>query len=170
MLVKNDNKEHVISRRTYLLNDDSTKVGNSRSKWIVSDIPSFKRIKIPESTANGMKQIMSLPEARKTNLKVLNMSELTPLAYEMGYALERKEDYPLWFHKGVSFFDREVKSFCDRIERREYDIVLFEDIPNVNQFYPYEVRDCVKKNYAFKFKFLAPRVPEISYIEVYTKQ
>jgi hypothetical protein len=136
----------------------------------VSSIPSFKRIKIPEGTENGIKEIMALPEAKKENLKMLNMSELTPLAYDMGYTLETGESYPLWYHKGVAFFDREVNTFCNKIARKEYDIILFEDIPNVNQFYPYEVRDCMKQHYKMKFKFLAPRIPEISYIEVYTKE
>jgi hypothetical protein len=164
-------QKNVISKRTYLLgNDSSTNTGVSvRSKWVTSNIPSFKRIKIPEGTEAGMKQILALPQAKKKDLKVLNMSELTPLAYDMGYALETGPQYPLWFHKGVAFFDREVNSFCDKISRKEYDIILFEDIPNVNQFYPYEVRKCILENYTFKFKFLAPRIPEISYIEVYTK-
>jgi hypothetical protein len=165
-------KKNVISKRTYLMGNDSTALegGNSRSKWIVSGIPSFKRIKIPEGTEKGMRQIMDLPESKKKDLKMLNMSELTPLAFDMGYTLEKGAQYPLWYHKGVAFFDREVNSFCDKITNKEYDIILFEDIPNVNQFYPYEVRDCMRKHYKFKFKFLAPRIPEISYVEVYTKE
>ncbi len=172
VLVDNSpNKENVISKRTFLIGNDSTaSVGNSRSKWIVSSIPSFKRIKIPEGTEKGIRQIMALPESKKKNLKMLNMSELTPLAYDMGYDLETGPSYPLWYHKGVAFFDREVNVFCKKISIKQYDIILFEDIPNVNQFYPYEVRDCIKENYMFKFKFLAPRIPEISYIEVYTKE
>jgi hypothetical protein len=159
---------HVISKRTYLLTGDTTSY--SRSKWIVPKVASFRRIKIPEGTAKGIEQIMALPEARKENVKVLNMSELTPLAFDMGYTLEKGVEYPLWFHKGVAFFDREVGMFCRKVAEREYDLILFEDIPNVNQFYPYEVRDCIKENYTLKFKFLAPRIPEISYIEVYTKE
>jgi hypothetical protein len=164
--------KNVISKRTFLMGNDSTSTegANSRSKWIVSTIPSFKRIKIPESTDNGMKQIMNMPESKKKDLKMLNMSELTPLAFDIGYVLEKGQQYPLWYHKGVAFFDREVNSFCDKIANKEYDIILFEDIPNVNQFYPYEVRDCMKQHYKFKFKFLAPRIPEISYVEVYTKE
>jgi hypothetical protein len=173
VLVDNsESKKNVISKRTYLMGSDSaaTFKTSSRSKWIVSKVPSFKRIKIPQGTEDGIHQIMAMPEATRPNLKVLNMSELTSLAFDMGYDLESGPKYPLWFHKGVAFFDREVNDFCGRVSRKEYDIIMFEDIPNVNQFYSYEVRDCIKNNYTFKFKFLAPRVPEISYIEVYTKQ
>lgn len=170
MVDKGTDQEHVISKRTYLLSQDSTKRGNSRSKWVVSDIPSFRRIRIPEGTAQGIHQLMAMPECQKPGYKLLNMSELTPLAYDMGYTLERGAQYPLWFHKGVAFFDREVKMFCDRVSQKEYDVILFEDIPNVNQFYPYEVRDCMLEHYTLRFKFLAPRIPEISYIEVYTRK
>jgi hypothetical protein len=161
-------RENVISKRTYLLSGDT--LSHSRSKWIVPSVKSFKRIRVPEGTAKGIEQLMNMPEMKKADLKMLNMSELTSLAFDMGYELERGPSYPLWFHKGVAFFDREVETFCKRVEQKEYDVVLFEDIPNVNQFYPYEVRDCIKENYRFRYRFLAPRVPEISYIEVYTKE
>jgi hypothetical protein len=161
-------RENVISKRTYLLTEDTLK--SNRSKWIIPSVKSFKRVRIPENTDEGIKKLMALPESKKPGVRILNMSELTPLAYDMGYQLETGASYPLWYHKGVAFFDREVKVFCDKVNRKEYDIILFEDIPNVNQFYPYEVRDCIKSNYTFKFKFLAPRIPEISYIEVYTKE
>ncbi len=168
-LVKDkSSRENVISKRTYLLSADT--LSHSRSKWIVPELESFKHVRVPEGTALGIQQLMELPVSQKEGLKMLNMSELTPLAYDMGYELERGAAQPLWFHKGVSFFEREVQTYCERVSKQEYDIILFEDIPNVNQFYPYEVRDCIKEHYTFKFKFLAPRVPEISYIEVYTKE
>jgi hypothetical protein len=164
----NTDKSKVISKRTYIISNDTTNY--NRSKWIVPELASFKRVKIPEGTAEGVKKMMSLPVASKVNLKVLNMSELTSLAYDMGYQLEQGSQHPLWYHKGVAFFDREVNNFCDKIERKEYDLILFEDIPNLNQFYPYEVRACMQKHYKLQFKFLAPRIPEVSYIEVYTKE
>jgi hypothetical protein len=163
-----DKRENVISKRTYLLSSDTLK--SNRSKWIVPSAPSFRRVRIPENTAEGIEKIMALPEAKKKDLKVLNMSELTPLIHDLGYETEKGANFPLWYHKGVSFFDREVTYFCDKVSKEEYDIILFEDIPNVNQFYPYEVRDCIREHYTMKFRFLAPRVPEFCYIEVYTKQ
>src|SRR5690606_4171102 len=107
-------------------------------------VASFKRIRIPEGTAEGIARLRNMPEMQKPGVRFLNMSELTPLAHDFNLELEKGADFPLWFHKGVSFFDREVEYFCDKVGRREYDVILFEDIPNVNQFYPYEVRDCIK--------------------------
>ncbi len=161
-------QDHTISKRTYRLTGDTTR--NDRSQWIVPEgLESFRRIRVPESTAEGIKQVKNLPQLRDPAAKVLNMSELTPLMYDLKWPIETGHDYPLWFHKGVSFFDREVDAFCEKVSLGEYDVILFEDIPDVNQFYPYEVRDCIREKYRMKFKFLAPRIPEISYIEVYTK-
>lgn len=170
LLVKDKStRENVISKRTYLLSGDTLK--SNRSKWIVPSVKSFKHVRIPDGTAEGIEKLRQLPETKKPDFKILNMSELTSLAYDMGYELEKGPAHPLWFHKGVAFFDREIELFCGKVAAGEYDVILFEDIPNVNQFYPYEVRDCVmESNYELKFKFLAPRVPEISYIEVYTKK
>jgi hypothetical protein len=168
LVTESGSKESVISKRTYLLSADT--LSHSRSKWIVPSLRSFKGIRVPEGTAEGITKLMELPVSKKKDLKMLNMSELTSLAWDMGYELEKGESHPLWFHKGVAFFDREVGLFCKKVSDKEYDIILFEDIPNVNQFYPYEVRDCIRANYKLQFKFLAPRVPEISYIEVYTKE
>ncbi len=164
-----DERENVISKRTYLISTDT--MSYSRSKWIVPPgLSSFRRVRIPEGTAEGIARLRNMPEMQKPGVRLLNMSELTPLAHDFNLEPEKGADYPLWFHKGVSFFDREVTYFCDKVERGEYDVILFEDIPNVNQFYPYEVRDCIKEHYVLADKFLAPRIPEISYIEVYTKK
>ena len=47
-------------------------------------------------------RLMGMPLVKNNkNLKVLNMTELTPLAAEMPFELERGSYYPLWFHKGV---------------------------------------------------------------------
>src|SRR5690606_31355191 len=132
----------------------------------------FKRIRLPKETNEGIEKLTQMPIVKNNqDLKVLNMTELTPLAYELGYSLETGPDYPLWFHKGVAFFDAEVIKFCEKIDKKTYDLILFEDIPQLNQFYPYAVRDCIRKNYTMKFKFLAPRRrPFYGYVEVYEKQ
>lgn len=161
--------ENNISKRTYRISRDT--VSMDRSRWVVpEDLATFRRIRVPEGTAEGIRHLKDLPELRKKGARVLNMTELTPLVYDLKWELETGADYPLWFHKGVSFFNREVGQFRDKVERGEYDVIMFEDIPDVNQFYPYEVRDCVRRNYHMKFRFIAPRIPEISYIEVYTKE
>ncbi|WP_296622227.1 hypothetical protein [Marivirga sp.] len=160
-------EKDVVSKNTYVLENDTSKM--KRSNWVVPDLESFKGVKIPEETATGIYKILEISNRMelKNELKVLNMSELTQLAFEMPYQTEKGTHHPLWYHQGVAFFDREVKYFCEKIEREEYNLILFQDIPDLNNFYSYEVKECIVKNYKFKFKFLAPRIPEESYIEVY---
>ncbi|MEQ9412778.1 MAG: hypothetical protein RIF39_03050, partial [Cyclobacteriaceae bacterium] len=59
----------------------------TRSRWKTSNLKSFKNIYLPEETIQGIHQILSLDIVKtkdRMELKVLNMSELTPLAYEIG--------------------------------------------------------------------------------------
>jgi hypothetical protein len=156
----------VISKNSYIISTDSTDMG--RKDWVVSSFKSLKKIKIPRETERGIEELAALDILSK-NPKVLNMSELTSLAYDLNFKLDTGSNYPLWFHRNVAFFDREVESFCNRIDTKQYDLILFQDIPELNNFYPYEVQECIKQNYTLKFKFLAPRIPNTSYIEVYIK-
>jgi hypothetical protein len=103
-------------------------------------------------------------------LRVLNMSELTPLAAELPYELERGADQPLWYHLGVSMFNREAELFENRIRNKQYDLVLFEYIPNLNNFYPFRVRDVLQQHYQKVDSFDAPRRGDTQgQIEVYTQ-
>ncbi len=158
----------VVSKNTFII--DTAKVKDV--SWTPAKLKVFKRIKLPEPTNEGLARLMELPLVKNgKDLKVLNMSELTPLAYEIGYEPETGPDYPLWYHQGVAFFDREVETFCEKIEQGTYDLILFEDIPRLNQFYPYAVRDCIRENYKMEFKFYAPRSnPFLGWVEVYVKR
>lgn len=66
-------------------------------------------------------------------------------------------------------FDREVAMFCRAIEEQTYDLVLFETIPNLNNFYPEQVRDCIRQHYRQTDRFLAPRVKHNAHVEVYVR-
>ena len=134
--------------------------------WELTEFRSLKHIKIPQKTNNGIKRLKPLFNQKK-DLKVLNMSELTFLSYEFGYTPPTQ--HPLWFHLGIGIFDKEVNEIAQKIKNHYYDIVLFEDIPSLNNFYPYALRDELKVNYIQKDRFLAPRKLEDSYIEVYVK-
>ncbi|MFT4739247.1 MAG: hypothetical protein ACI83B_000277 [Sediminicola sp.] len=161
-------QEEVISKNTYLLDTASSQKMN-RGNWVVpKSLETFKGIKIPQETIDGVKKLKEMPILNKQDIRVLNMTELTPLAYEFDLPYEAGEKVPLWYHKGVAFFDREVEIYCQKIEAGHYDLILFQDIPDVNNFYPYEVQECIVDNYVYQFKFLAPRIPEISYIYVYS--
>ena len=98
------------------------------------------------------------------------MTELTPLAAEIPYQLDANPPYPLWYHKGVGIFDKEIDTFCNRISRNYYDLVLYEFIPYLNNFYPYKVREYLEKNYRKVDSFVAPRKPTPhAWVEVYVK-
>lgn len=132
--------------------------------WGLTKYKTLRHIKVPNQTYEGMKRLEPL-FAKKKDLKVLNMSELTFLAYEFDYTPLTRQ--PLWYHLGVGIFDKEVKELSERIKNHYYDIVLFEDIPSLNNFYPYSLRDDLREYYTQKDRFLAPRKLEDSYIEVF---
>ncbi len=155
-----------ISKNTYAVSDNENNIG--MEKWIFSDLRSFKKIYMPESTVLGIKRLLLRKEIRKENPKILNMSELTPLAHEIGFELEKGR--PLWYHKGVGIFQEQIDDYIIEINEEYYDIVLFETIPYLNNFYPDEVRNSLTENYKMIDKFLAPRRPTDSYIEVYARK
>lgn len=136
-------------------------------RWIESPYPTFQHVLLPEGTIEGIKQLLIMPEAKKPGARVLNMSELTPLAVEMGFEPLKKQ--PLWFHRNVSLFEQQIDELCSNVASHEYDIVLFEDIPYLNQFYPTRVHESLKKYYKKVNSFVAPREKEGAFIEVYVK-
>jgi len=158
----------VISINTYKLEFDSTVL--DQSTWKVSEFKSFGKVYMPKETIDGINRLKSLELFKSDGNppKVLNMSELTPLAHEFGFELETK--LPLWYHVNVSMFDKELIFFNDRIRERYYDLVLFEIIPNLNNFYPNEVRIELMKNYDRIDTFQAPRRKTTEIIEVYRKR
>lgn len=154
-----------ISKYTWLLSD-STK-SEKEIKWSISPYKSFKNVLLPVETIQGIGSIMRLDILKKKDLKVLNMSELTPLAYEIGF--EPLPDHPLWFHRNVSIFDKQIDEICERVARKEYDLVLFEEIPYLNQFYPEKVRKALQLHYQKINSFIAPREKTGAFIEVYQR-
>jgi hypothetical protein len=68
-------------------------------------------------------------------------------------------------------FNRQADTFETRIRRHYYDLVLFEYIPTLNNFYPFRVRDSLRNEYRLVDSFLAPRRgPETrGQIEVYVR-
>jgi hypothetical protein len=114
---------------------------------------------MPAPTADGIHRLMGMELVRSGagNLRVLNMSELTPLAREIPYRLERNPGLPLWYHLGVGMFNRQADSFSVRIREHYYDLVLFEYIPNLNNFYPFRIRDSLHCHYSQVDSFPAPR-------------
>lgn len=137
------------------------------SPWVSAPVAGFDKVLMPLETKNGLTRLLKSSIAKKENLKVLNMSELTPLAQSMHY--KPLANQPLWYHLNIGMFQKEVNLFCERVKNGEYDLVLFEDIPDLTEFYPYQVRDTLQKYYCLQDRFLAPRKLENSLIEVYIK-
>ena len=159
--------EDAISKNTYMVSERMENNINM-SEWVYSDLRAFKGIYMPESTVKGMKRLMEMEEIRSEDPKVLNMTELTPLAHEIGFELEKNK--PLWYHKGVGMFQREVDQYVEEIKTGKYDVVLFETIPYLNNFFPDEVHDALKEFYHLEDRFLAPRRPTDSHVEVYVRK
>lgn len=161
--------ENVISRNNFMLHTDTTDVPTS--EWIFSSLPAFKKIYMPPSTVQGIDRLMNLPEVKTKGkeLNVLNLTELTPLKHSIGYKEEIGRNIPLWHHLGVGMFNRQLEEYKGRIARKEYDIVLYEYAPTLNNFFPFALRDDLKQHYRQIDSFLAPRRPTNATIEVYVK-
>ncbi|MFT4847499.1 MAG: hypothetical protein ACI8Q1_002270 [Parvicella sp.] len=159
--------DEAISKSTYMV---SERIENNinMSEWGFSKLRAFKGIYMPQSTVEGMQRLMQMEEVKNHNPNVLNMTELTPLAYEIGFELRKNK--PLWYHKGVGMFQREVDQYVAEIKNQEYDVVLFETIPYLNNFFPEEVYGSLIENYQMVDRFLAPRRPTDSHIEVYIRK
>ncbi|HMF71041.1 MAG TPA: hypothetical protein VK616_06180 [Flavitalea sp.] len=141
---------------------------NTGEKWTLSRYEVLKRIYLPASTIQGIDSLMGIPILKKKDLKVLNMSELTFLAKELNYV--PLTDHPLWFHVNIGMFQKEIDEINQKVKDRYYDVVLFEDIPSLTEFYPYQVRDQLELYYKSHGKFLAPRKLEDSSIEVFINE
>lgn len=145
-----------------------TDYSSIQSKWVAtSEFKAFRGILMPEATIQGIRNIVNLDLGEHP--KVLNMTELTPLAYELGY--EPPKDQPLWYHLNVGMFQKEVDLLNSRIENKEYDLVLFQSIPGLDNFFPYEIQKKLKEEYSLINTFEAPRKRSegYSFIEVYIK-
>ena len=137
---------------------------------LAKEFKTMEKLYLAEATIDGIRKIQELDIVKnKKDLKVLNMSELTSLAYEIPFVPLTNQ--PMWFHQTVSIFQKEVDEFCVKVRNQEYDLVLFESIPvsEVINFYPEDVKNCLMENYKYEFTFLAPRTPAESYIHVFTK-
>lgn len=159
--------ENVVSRNNFMLNTDTTDVATS--EWIYSTLPEFKNVYMPPSTVQGIDRLMSMPEIKSKGkeVKVLNLTELTPLDHAIGYKLETGHQIPLWHHLGVGMFNKQLSDYNGKIRSKHYDVVLYEYAPTLNNFFPFAIREELKQNYRQVDSFLAPRRPTNATIEVY---
>lgn len=150
-------KENIVNKHTYMLTKAEAK-SEAEKEWRFSKLPVFKNIYMPSSTVDGIERLEAIMKQRNTSpQKILNMSELTPLAAAIPFELEKGPQMPLWYHLGVGMFNKQAVFFEDRIKNNYYDLVLFEYIPNLNNFYPFRVRDSLLVSYQKIDSFSAPR-------------
>lgn len=161
--------ENVINRYTYMLNLDSNYYEDESTWTTIDSLKSFQKIYLPPSTISGIQRLKKMDILKNPNASVLNMTELTPLDYEFGYKLETGQDHPLWDHLGVCMFNQQCDDYCNKIKNKQYDVVLFEYIPSLNNFFPFRIRDSLQAHYRKTDSFLAPRRPTNGTIEVYVK-
>jgi hypothetical protein len=162
--------ENLVNRNTYMINTNPIE-DIPMDQWQYSELKSFHKIYMPKPTVDGIHRLLHMDLVKNgKDLKVLNMSELTPLAAEIPFQLERNQQLPLWYHLGVGMFNKQAALFEQRIKDHHYDLVLFEYVPSLNNFYPFRVRDSLKVHYKMVDSFLAPRRGETrGEIEVYIK-
>lgn len=159
--------KNIVSINTYILKPEACNYYADLSKWKLSEVSSFKHVKMPESTASGIDRLLVTARKLPGSRTILNMSELTPLSYEAPFTLEKG---PLWYHLGVGMFNRELIKLNHKIESNYYDLVIFENIPMLNNFYPFEIRNRLQKYYTLIDSFEAPRTVYPGTIEVYSKK
>ena len=169
-IVSSDDNENVVTMYNFKLSEENA-TGEQR-KWVSSDLHVLKGMSMPASSIDGIERILKMDVVRKKkDIKVLNMSELTFLAAEMPYALERNPKAPLWHHLGVGMFNAQLNMYEERIRNNYYDLVLFEYVPAYNNLFPFAVRDALKAHYQLSDTFDAPRSgARPGTIEVYVKK
>lgn len=159
----------VVSKNSWSSKADST-IKFEPIQWKTTPYKTLKNIKLPENTIDGIERLLERTKG-KNNLQVLNMSNLSILAYELSYVPENSSHFPLWYHKGVAFFDREEKMLCENVRNKKYDIIIFEDMPDVDNFFPYKVRECAleEAHYTLADRFIAPTGYATDSVNVYVR-
>lgn len=91
-----------------------------------ASMPFFKNVM---GSDDSVVMIRQLQEIAKSNpdapLKVLNISELTPIYAELGSTPPLH--YPLWYHTKISLFPREIKLIDRDMNDNQFDIILLQD-------------------------------------------
>jgi len=161
--------ENLVNRKTYVIRNEVPEI--PMSEWTFSGLKSFDKIYMPKATVEGINRLINSDLVKnKKPLHVLNMTELTPLAAEIPFELEKGPEVPLWYHLGVASFNKEAMMYEKRIAAKQYDLILFEYIPSLNNFYPFRVRDSLQHQYNKIDSFPAPRRGDTQgVIEVYTR-
>lgn len=118
-----------------------------------SNLGAFTGLYLPRETNRSMIELKAMVEKGGANPKILNMTELNPLARELGF--RPPLGVPLWFHYGTTLFLREADRISHRIEAKEFDWILIQEA-HVQMKFPELLWNSIYKNYQQKMKFVAP--------------
>ena len=112
---KSGQGENVVGRKNFLLylKKNDIPVG----EWVSSELDVFRQMKMPKPTADGVNRIMAMDEVKKNDPKILNMTELTPLAAAIPYGFDKGTSYPLWHHLGVAMFNQQAEMYEKRSQK-----------------------------------------------------
>jgi len=81
----------------------------------------FGKEYLPKTTLDG---IVQLKQKIPPNSKVLNMTELTPLAYELKFIPAL--NLPLWYNTEITLFENEKKQLFKLIQDRSFDYIFIQ--------------------------------------------
>jgi len=154
-LVRRDTNR--VSIENYLLDNNSEATNNI--KWGPAPWRQFSRVDMPEETIKGIEDILNMDvvKEKRENIRLLNMSELTPLENIIGCTPEAGNNIPLWYQKNIGMFQSQIDDYASKIKNNYYDVVLFEYLPRNNGFFPFEIKNVLEKYYQQVNSFLAPR-------------
>jgi hypothetical protein len=96
-------------------------------------LPIFSNTFAPKDTYDGISALKKVLQERHMHLnkiKVLNLSELTPLYAELGIIPQR--GLPLWFHTSVTFPKKEQAKLLKDIKAGKYDLIIYQELHDVN--------------------------------------
>ena len=89
-------------------------------------MPYFKNVMGSKDSIVMIEKLQEIAKANpNTPLKILNISELTPIYAELGSAPPLY--YPLWYHTKISLFPKEIKSINQDIDDNQFDVILLQD-------------------------------------------
>lgn len=89
-------------------------------------MPYFKNVMGSDDSIIMIEQLQEMFKGKATGtLKVLNISELTPLYAELGSAPPLH--YPLWYHNKISLFPREIQIIDQDIDNNLFDVIVLQN-------------------------------------------
>jgi hypothetical protein len=101
---------------------------NKRDISVYSDLSSTRSVYLNKDSYRvymDLKAHISKNFSNSKSPKMLNISELTFLNYELG--LQSSKGLPLWFHDGITFGKKDYLYLKDYLQQTEFDIIVTDE-------------------------------------------